>query len=77
MKKKPKAAVGDRYDVSLTDGGDQMNLPLQTSNDIVAAHLEATRDLGSALSSGRFAQGIAQTVIRERQRSTTGNRGLF
>jgi hypothetical protein len=24
MKKKPKAAVGDRYDVILTDGGDQM-----------------------------------------------------
>jgi hypothetical protein len=23
MKKKPKAAVGDRYDVILTDGGDQ------------------------------------------------------
>jgi hypothetical protein len=54
-----------------------MNLLLQTWNDIVAAHLEATRGLSSTLSSGRFAQGISQTVIRERQRSATGDRGLF
>jgi hypothetical protein len=54
--KKPKAAVGDRYNLSLTDGGDQMDLLLRTSNDIVTAHLEATRGLGSTLPSGRFAQ---------------------
>jgi hypothetical protein len=77
MKKKPKAAVGDRYDVVLTDGGDQMNSLLQTSNDTAAANLEATRGLGSALSSGRFAQGMTQTLIRERNRSATGNRGLI
>jgi hypothetical protein len=67
--------VGDRYEVILTDGVDQMNLLLQTSNDIAAAHLQATQGLGSALGSRNFT-GQQITTIQETLRATTGNRGL-
>jgi ribosomal protein L7/L12 len=38
MKKKPKAAVGDRYDVILTDGGDQKIEVARIVKEITGRH---------------------------------------
>ena len=41
MKKKPKAAVGDRYDVILTDGGDQKIEVARIVKEITGRHRSA------------------------------------
>ena len=42
MKKKPKAAVGDRYDVILSDGGDQKIEVARIVKEITGRHRVAT-----------------------------------
>jgi hypothetical protein len=42
VKKKPKAAVGDRYEVILTDGGDQKIEVARIVKEITGRHRVAT-----------------------------------